>query len=115
MKGESKIRRLDMSRFAPPKVKRPTNLWVPLPSTKLVTTVTTTMTRTDSPKITTTTNPTMTSDCRMFKRWGPPYPFCAQSTPHPSPIESDWSHKDWNRDKQRAREAKMREQQETGE
>ena len=34
-KDRSKVRKLDMSRFAPPKAKRPANLWVPLPYTKV--------------------------------------------------------------------------------
>ena len=101
-----------MSRFTPPKAKRLTNLWAPLPSTKSMLTVTTTTTRTVSPRIDITTNPMMMSTCRICKRWGLPCPFCTQSVPHLSYIESNWSDEDWHRDKQRAREAKRREQPE---
>ena len=110
-KAKSKVRKLDMSRFAPPKAKRPANLWAALPSPKVTMTATTNaMTRTASLKMNTTTNPIMTSTCRTCKRWGLPCPFCVQSTPHPSPVVSDWSNEDWDRDKQQAREAKEREQ-----
>ena len=30
------------------------------------------------------------------KRGGAPYPFCDQSAPHPSPVNSDFSEEDWN-------------------
>ena len=101
-----------MSRFTPPKTKRPRNLWAPLPSTKLMMTITTTMTRAASSKITTTSNPTMTSTYQTCKTWGLPCPFFTQSAPHPSPIEFDWSDEGLERNKQRGREAKRREQQE---
>ena len=56
-KGKSKIRRLDMSRFAPPKAKRPTNLWALLPSTKSMetSTITTTTPSTAGPRVADTT------------------------------------------------------------
>ena len=101
-----------MSKFAPPKAKRPSNLWASLPTTKATSTLTTNaITRAISPKINTTTNPTMTSTCGTCKKWGPPCPFCVQSTPHPSPVESHWSDEDWNRDKQREKEKRKHEQQ----
>ena len=94
---------LDMEHFTPPKAKRPANLWAPLPSNKFSTTATTTTTR--------AANPTMSSTCKTCKKWGPPCSFCYQSARHPSPIESDGSDVDWNRDKQKAKEEKKREQQ----
>ena len=30
------------------------------------------------------------------KRWGPPCPLCIQSTPHPSPVDSDQWEEDWD-------------------
>ena len=35
---------------------------------------------------------------------GQPCPFCVKSASHPSPQESDWLDKDWDGDRQRARE-----------
>ena len=100
-KGNPKVRKLDVSRFSPPKAKRPANIWAPLSSTKVtMTTTINTMTRTASPKMNTNTNPLMTSACRTCKRWRPPCPFCVQSSPHPLPVESDWSVEDWDGDKQ---------------
>ena len=63
-----------------------------------------------NPRIATTT-PTMSCTCKTCKRWGPPYPFCAQSAPHPSPQESDLKDEDWNDDRQRVREEDKKEQQ----
>ena len=62
-----------------------------------------------NPRIATMT-PTTSSTGKMFKRWGPPCPFCAQSAPHPSSKESDWSNEDWNGDRQRVREDKKEQQ-----
>ena len=45
-------------------------------------------------------------DC---KRWGPPCPFCVQSAPHPSPVDSDWSEEDWDGDIEREKKNKERE------
>ena len=92
-----------MSRFAPPKVKRPTNLWVLLPSSKSAMTIITTTTRTANSRIA-TVSPMMSSTCKTCKRWGLTCPFCVKSTLNPSPQESDWSDKDWDGDRQRARE-----------
>ena len=98
-----------MSKFTLPKAKRPANLWIPLPSAKATVATTTNTTRTStSPKMNTTTNPTVTSLCRSCKRWGLPCPFCAESTLHPSPQESNWSDKDWDGNRQRLREQKKK-------
>ena len=103
-KEKSRTRRLDMSKFALPKVKRPSNLWAPLPTIKATSPLTTnTTSRNTSPKIDTTTNPTITSTCRTCKRWGLSCPFCTKSAPHPSPKESNWSDKDWDSDRPRPR------------
>ena len=96
-KGKSKNRRLNIAKFDPPKTKRPANLWVMLPSTKSMN---------HHHSITTV----MASICRTCKRWGLPSPFCSQSAPHPSPVESDWSDEDWNRKKQRAKKEEKRKQ-----
>ena len=87
-KGKSKVRRLDTRKFSASKAKRPTNLWAPLPSSKSTMTTTTTMTKTTNSRIATTSS-MMSSTCKMCKSWGPPYPFCVKSAPHPSPQESD--------------------------
>ena len=94
-KGKPKTQRLDMSKFAPPEVKRPTNCGLHcLPPNHMETSTTTTTSIAD-PKV---ANITMmvASTCRMCKRWGLHCPFCAQSTLHPSPVESDWSIEDCN-------------------
>ena len=109
-KESPKIRRQDMAKFAPSKAKRPANLWALLPSTKSMETTTTTTTRIADPRVTDTTT-TVASTCRMCKRWGLPCPFCTQSGPHPSPVESDWSDEDWNREKQRAKEEEKKKQE----
>ena len=70
-KEKSKIRRLDMSTFAPPKAKRPAKLWTPLPSTKSVETSTTTTTNIAGPRVVDTTT-TMASTCGTCKRRGLP-------------------------------------------
>ena len=49
--GRRKQRKLDMGHFAPPKAKRPANLWAPLPTTKYRTTTTTTMTMATNPRM----------------------------------------------------------------
>ena len=106
-KEKSKMRRLDMSKLTPPKGKRPMNMWALLPSAKVtVATTTNTTPTTVSPKMNTTTNPTITSSCRTYKRWGLSCPFCAKYTPHPSPKESDWSDEAWDGDRHRVREQK---------
>ena len=112
-KEKSKIKRLDMAKFAPAKAKRLVNLQALLLSTKSsMTSATNTMTRTASPKMITTTNPLMTSTCRTCKRCQLPCLFCVQSAPHPLPVELYCSDEVCDRDKQRAREAKKRQQQE---
>ena len=105
--GKSKVRRLDMSRFAPPKAKRPTNLWAPLPSSKSAMATTTTTTMTANSRVT-TISPMMSSICKMCKRWGPPCPFCVKSALHPSPQESDWSDDNWDGDIQSVRKQKKK-------
>ena len=42
----------------------------------------------------TTVATTAPSSDKICKRWGPPCPFSAQSAPHPSPVDSDWSEED---------------------
>ena len=106
-KGKFKISRLDMAKFAPPKAERPANFLTLLPSTKSMETSTTTTTSIGGPRVSDTTT-TMPSTCRTCKRWGLPCPFCAQSAPDPSPVESDWYDKDWNGEKQRAKEEEKR-------
>ena len=76
----NKIRRLDMSKIALLKAKRPANLWALLPSTKSMETSTTTTTSIVGPIIADTTT-TMASTCRTCKRWGLPCSFFAQSAP----------------------------------
>ena len=44
----------------------------------------------------------------VYKRWGPPCLFCTQSTPHASPVDSDWPEEDWDRN---IEEEKRREKQ----
>ena len=107
--GRSKDRKLDVSRFVPPKAKRPAYLWTPLPSAKATVATTTNATPTTaSHKMSTTTNPTITSNCRSCKKWELPCPFCAKSALHPSPQESNWSDKDWDGDRQREKEQKKK-------
>ena len=94
-----------MSRFAPPKAKRPVNLQVLMPSAKAtMTTTTNTMPTTASLKMNTTTNSMMTSTCRTCKRWGLPCPFCVKSALHLSPQEFDWSDEELDGNRQKARE-----------
>ena len=94
-KGTSKIRRLDMAKFAPSKANWVGNVWALLPSTKSMGTSSTITTSIAGPRVADTTI-IMASICRMCKRWGLHCSFCAQSAPHPSPVESDWSNEDWN-------------------
>ena len=49
---------------------------------------------------------------KRCKRWGPPCPFCAQSAPHPSPVESDWSEEDWDVEIQKRKREKQRKEEE---
>ena len=98
-----------MSKFAPPKAKRPANLWASLPIAKATVATTTNGTPTiASPKMTITTSPTITPTCRTCKRWGLPCPFHAKPAPHPSLQESTWSDKDWDSDRWRPREKKKK-------
>ena len=62
------------------------------------------------PPATGTNNPTMASNMaatstpsleKACKSWGLPCLFCAQSTLHPSPVDSDWSKEDWDGDIER--------------
>ena len=99
MHKRTKQRRLDMGHFNPCKAKRPAFFWVLYPA-RNTTTTTTMATNTQIA----TTNPPMTTSCKTCRKWGAPCPFCVQSAPHPSPQESDWSHEDWNGDRQRERE-----------
>ena len=46
------------------------------------------------------------SPAKMCKRWGLPCPFCAQSTQHPSPVDSDWSEEDWDGEREEEGETK---------
>ena len=46
------------------------------------------------------------SPAKMCKRWGLPCPFCAQSTQHPSPVDSNWSEEDWDGQIEKDREKK---------
>ena len=107
--GGRKQRKLDMGHFAPPMAKRPANLWTPLLSATSATAATTTMTRVANHRIA-ITNPMMSSTCKACKRWGLPCPLCAQSAPHPLPMESDWSNEDWNGDKKGNGKEKKREE-----
>ena len=43
---------------------------------------------------------------RTCEHFGSTCSFCKQNTPHPSPIHSDWSSKDWDGDKAKAKEQK---------
>ena len=55
----------------------------------------------------------MSSSKEPCKRWGLPYLLCAQSTPHPSPVDSDWSEEDWDRNIEREkRKEKQRKEEE---
>ena len=65
-----------------------------------------------------TDNPTMASimattstpsPAKMCKRWGLLCPFSAQSTPHPSPIDSDWSEEGWDREIEKQKRNKEKE------
>ena len=108
-RGRSKVRKVDMSRFALPKAKRSVNLWALLPTARaMVTTTTNTMPTTAILKMNTTTNFKMTCSCRTCKRWGLPCPFHVKSALHPSCQESDWSDEDWDGDRHRVREQKKK-------
>ena len=108
-KGKSKTRRLDMSNFTPYKAKMPSNLWALLPTTKTTSTLTIkATTRTSHLKINTTTDPMMASTCKTCERRGPSCPFCVQSAPHLSPVESDWSDEVLGGDKQREKKEETR-------
>ena len=48
-KGKSKVRMLDVSKFAPPKTKQPVNVCIPLPSAKVIMITTTNTTPRTAP------------------------------------------------------------------
>ena len=73
-KEKSNARKPDMRRFAPPKMKRPTNLWAPLSSSKSAMITTTTITNSANSRVT-MVSPMMSSTCKTCNRWGPPCPF----------------------------------------
>ena len=54
-----------------------------------------------------------TSLAKTCKRWGLPWPFCAQSPQHPSPMDSDWSEEDWdaNIEKEKRKEKQRKEEE----
>ena len=86
----SNWRKLDMGCFSPPKVRRPANLWAPLPATKSTTTAktTTTMTMANNTRIA-ITSPTMSSTCRCARDGSHLFPLVPNQPLHPSPQESD--------------------------
>ena len=43
----------------------------------------------------------MKSPVERCKRWRPTCPFCTHFTPHPVPVDSDWSEEDWDSNKER--------------
>ena len=45
--------------------------------------------------------------------WEPQCPFCTQSAPHPSPVDSDWSEEDWDGEieKEKRREKQRKEEE----
>ena len=100
-----------MTKFAPPKSRRPTKLCAPMLFTKSMETTTTTTTASFENARAADATTMLASTCRTCKRWGLPCPFCVQSTPQLSPIKSDWSDENWDGDKQREQQAKKREQQ----
>ena len=61
---------------------------------------------TTSPMASTMVATTVPSSDKACKRLGPPCPFCAQSAPHPSLVDSDWSEEDWDRDIEGKRKTK---------
>ena len=79
---KQKVRKLDLSKLRSPPIREITSSHPKPPTTNTPTTPSITVTA-DTP-----------SPAKMCKRWGPPCPFCAQSTPHPSPVDSDWSEED---------------------
>ena len=87
--GKSKVRKLDTSRFAPPKAKMPANLWAPLPSAKAtMITTTNTMPTTARPKMNTTL---------LCKTVGDPCPFAIK--PDQPPPQSEY--KDWTKEEEK--------------
>ena len=45
---------------------------------------------------------------RKCKRWGLPCPFCTQSAPYPSLVDSDWPGEDWDGDIEKRKTKKGR-------
>ena len=77
-----------MSKFKTPEATRPTSSQSMPPAIKTAT----------STMASTTVAATAQSSNRACKRWGLPCPFCAQSAPHPSLVDSDWLEDDWDGD-----------------
>ena len=105
---KQKVGKLDLSKFKnPPAREITTSHSAPLVTENSTIANITAATNTPSP-------------AKMCKRWGSACPFCVQSAPHPSPMDSDWSEEDRDgeiekanrREKQKKEEEKMKWRQE---
>ena len=85
---KQKIRKPDMSKFKNPVARKPAS-FLPMPPAAETTT-----SMMDSIMVATTA-PSSDKTC---KRWELPCPFCAQSTQHHSPVDSDWPEDNWHGD-----------------
>ena len=100
LEEKQKTRKLDLSKFKNPPIREVTNSH-PLPSATDNPTMASIMVTTSTP-----------SPVKMCKRWGPPCLFYAQSTPHPSLVDTDWSEEDCHREIEEKRETKKRREDE---
>ena len=98
---KQKVRKLDLLKLWNPPIREITSSH-PEPLTTNTPTMASIMATADMP-----------SPAKTCKRWGLPCPFCAQSAPHPSPVDSDWSEEDWDRNIEREkRKVKQRKEEE---
>ena len=78
-----------------------------IPTTAVTTTTATPTTMSNSIMATKITP----SPAKTSKRWGLPCLSSAQSTPHASPVDSDWSEEDWGGEIEEKRKEKQRKEE----
>ena len=101
LEEKQKVRKLNLSKFKNSPAREITT-YHPVPSVTENSVMASIMVATNTP-----------SPAKMYRRWGPPCPFCVQSAPHPFPVDADWSEEDRDGgiEKEKRREKQRKEEE----